>query len=253
MKKIYFLGAKTIGYNCLRYLLDYSHQLDIEVSAVFTNSQANPKDFSNILALCQANHIAVYESIDQILELSAVDYLISVQYHQILRSKHLTKASIAAINLHMAPLPEYRGCNQFSWAIVNGDCEFGTTLHIMAEGIDNGDIIAEKRFAMPENCWVEDLYQLTAEQSYQLFAESIPHIISGDITAKPQQSYTDRKQSFHLRKDIESLKELDLNWSKEKITRHIRATLMPGFEGPYFLLDGKKIRLALSDDYSNNI
>ncbi len=245
MKKIYFLGAKAIGYNCLKYLLDNKNQLNLEISAVFTNSKAGPQDFSNLVSLCQANHLELHDNIDDILQLPTADYIISVQYHQILRQQHLARATTLAINLHMAPLPEYRGCNQFSWAIINCDHEFGTTLHVMTSGIDDGDIIAEQRFFIPENCWVKDLYQLTVDRSYQLFTEAIPEIMNGNFTAKPQQDYVDRKGSFHLRKDIELLKEINLNWPAEKIERHLRATLMPGFDAPYFLLNGKKIILSL--------
>ncbi|MBK8684503.1 MAG: hypothetical protein IPN26_05660 [Bacteroidetes bacterium] len=73
-----------------------------------------------------------------------MDFLISVQYHQILNERHIQKARTLAINLHMAPLPEYRGCNQFSFAILDQYPEFGTTLHVMDERIDHGDILFEK-------------------------------------------------------------------------------------------------------------
>ena len=72
----------------------------------------------------------------------------------------------------MAPLPEYRGCNQFSFAIVDGKKEFGTTLHKMEEGIDNGDIIAESRFDIPENCFVKELYELTYKTSRSNYSKT---------------------------------------------------------------------------------
>jgi hypothetical protein len=47
--------------------------------------------------------------------------------------------------------------------------------------------------------------------------------------------------SLHMRKEMAALKVIDLNWDKEKTERHIRATSMPGFEPPYFLLNGEKV------------
>jgi hypothetical protein len=40
---------------------------------------------------------------------------------------------------------------------------------------------------------------------------------------------------------IEDLKKIDLSWNRNKIEKHIKATLMKGFEPPYFKLNGKKI------------
>ena len=45
---------------------------------------------------------------------------------------------------------------------------------------------------------------------------------------------------FHLRKDISKINIVDLDWPKEKIERHIRATAMPGFLGPFLDIKGTK-------------
>ena len=66
----------------------------------------------------------------------------------------------------MAPLPEYKGCNQFSFAIIDEVNEFGTTIHEIEASIDSGPIIAEKRFFINNNLWVKDLYELTEKITY---------------------------------------------------------------------------------------
>ena len=102
-----------------------------------------------------------------------VDFIYSVQYHQILKKEDIQKAGIIALNLHMAPLPEYRGCNQFSFALLDNKKEFGTTIHQLDAQIDHGDLLFEKRFPIPENCWIEQLYSLTYDASLLLFKESL--------------------------------------------------------------------------------
>ena len=179
---------------------------------------------------------------DEFINLESFDIAISVQYHKILKKHHIEKAEEIIINLHIAPLPEYRGCNQFSYAIINRDKEFGTTIHRLEEGIDSGAIMFEKRFPIPEDCWVRDLYQIACDNSLSLFQESLPQIISGDFELIPQTSLLpERKTSIHYRKEINNLKNIDLSWSKEKIERHIRATYMPGFEPPYTIINSTKI------------
>jgi methionyl-tRNA formyltransferase len=238
-KEIIFLGSKPIGYHCLAHLLQQQTALGYTVKGILTND--NPV-FSKDLSLTQlaAEHnIPVIASPD---EIPACDILYSVQYHLILQQQHISRARQRAVNLHMAPLPEYRGCNQFSFAILDGAATFGTTVHTMDARIDHGDILFENRFSIPENCWVNELYQLTYEASLQLFTSSLPAIINDEVHPVPQQDLLGiRTSSLHYRHEINQVKQIDLNWPEEKIQRHIRATYMPGFEPPYTLLNGTKV------------
>lgn len=170
------------------------------------------------------------------------DILYSVQYHEILKPGHINRASQIAVNLHMAPLPEYRGSNQFSYAIIDGKEEFGTTIHEIDARIDHGAVLFQKRFPIPQNCWVNELYQLTYDASIKLFKQTLSHIINGLYNPVPQQSLESKYgTALHYRNEIADLKNIDLGWEKEKIERHIRATYMPGFEPPYTIINGEKI------------
>jgi methionyl-tRNA formyltransferase len=241
-KKIVFLGSKPVGYQCLLWILDEQQKLDAEVIAILTNERREFGSGHNINELAGDRNIPVFSSPDEIPE---CDIIYSVQYHQILRQAHIDKAKQLAVNLHMAPLPEYRGSNQFSFAIIEGKEEFGTTLHKIDTRIDHGDILFQKRFPIPENCWVDDLYKLTVDASVNLFRQTLPHIILGNYQPVSQQLLEAKYgTSLHYRKEMSSLKEINLNWDKQKIERHIRATSMPGFEPPYCLLNGEKIHFT---------
>ena len=71
------------------------------------------------------------------------DFYLSVLWPDIVTPAQL---AVPWINLHPAPLPEYRGCNSYAHAIINGETEYGVTLHYMNEGVDTGPIIASPRF-----------------------------------------------------------------------------------------------------------
>lgn len=240
-KKIVFLGSKDIGFECLKELQKMTKKYNFLIAGVLTNQRGQ-----KIRNFCQKQKIKIISSLDDYLKMDKVDIAISVQYHEILRKKHIDKSELA-LNFHMAPLPEYRGCNQFSFAILNNDKTFGTTLHRLEEGIDSGDIIFEKRFKIPKNAWVEDLHKLTVEKTLELFKESIPKILQNDFKFLPQAKFKNRKKSFHLRKEIENIKLIDLSKSKKEIERQIRATYMPGFEPPYFIIDCKKFYIVKED------
>jgi len=240
MKNVVFLGAKKIGYSCLEVLTGW-HGHKLNVVGILTNARG-----TETRALAEEHGIPVIPNLESYVEFEErVDVAISVQYHEILKSRHIAKAADITVNLHMAPLPEYRGCNQFSFAIINDDSEFGTTLHRIDPGVDSGPIIAERRFKIPDDCWVEDLYELTFNHSVELFRSEILKIIGGDYTTTPQDEYlSTRKTSFHLRKEIEDIKQIDLSWPADRIERHVRATSMGGFEPPHTVIAGQQVYLV---------
>jgi len=242
MHNVVFLGTKSIGFDCLEYLINDSQKLEVNILGVLTKENKLDTVEKSISKLCELNDISLWESLDDLLnEEQEIDYLISVQYHKILDPVHIAKAKKLSINLHMAPLPEYRGCNQFSYAIIDGKKTFGTTIHLIDENIDSGDILFEKRFPIPPDCYVGELYKMTLHHSRTLFEESMPKILSNDIQPIKQQSLIkERGVSIHYRKEIEKLKQLDLDWSAEKIKRYIRATYFPPFSPPYFMVNEEK-------------
>ncbi len=231
MQSIIFLGSKPIGYYCLEYLLQQQTALNLKVIGVLSNDNITFNAALSVKRLAENNQIPIIETLE---EMPFVDIMYSVQYHQILKPQHLAKAKIA-FNLHMAPLPEYRGCNQFSFAIIDGKKEFGTTIHAMDASIDHGDIAFEKRFSIPENCWVQDLYTITEKESIHLFKETLPAIVNNNIEFVTQQSLLEKRgTSMHYRKDIHTIKQIDPTWPADKIDKHIRATSMPGFAPPFY-------------------
>ncbi len=246
MHNVVFLGTKSIGFDCLEYMINDSQKLNVNILGVLTKQTKLDDDEKSISKLCMLNGVPLWNSLEDLLNCETeIDFLISVQYHKILKAKHLDKANKFCINLHMAPLPEYRGCNQFSFAILDKKTTFGTTIHLIDENIDSGDILFEKRFPIPPDCFVSELYKMTLHHSKTLFIESIPKILKEDIKPIPQKLLIkERGISIHYRNEIEKLKRLNLNWSAEKIQDHIRATYFPPFSPPYFMVNGKKFFIS---------
>ena len=247
MKKIAFLGSKELGYNSLNYLILNSNSLQIELVAVLSNDRKLNCEDQSILELAKAHQIPVLTDPDELTSINPFDFLISVQYHKILTQEHIDCANELAINLHMAPLPEYRGCNQFSFAIIDGATQFGTTLHVMNTGIDTGDILFEQRFLIAKDETAKSLHKKTTEQSELLFRSSISKIITGNYTRTLQANfYNTRKQNFHLRNEVSEIKQIDCSWPDEKIDRYVRATYFPPFPPSFTIVNGKKIELSLN-------
>jgi methionyl-tRNA formyltransferase len=237
--RIVFLGSKPIGYQCLQYLLDKRAALDIEMVALRTRLRKEFSGDSDLAALAEQHQIPLLQSLD---EMPDCDIIYSVQHHELLQRRHIEKARIIAVNLHLAPLPEYRGCNQFSFAIMDGATEFGATVHAIDTLIDHGDVLFEQRFSVPEHCWVNELYELTFSAAIALFRDSLKPLLDGNYNRMPQAELRkERPASLHFRKEINELKQVDLSADAAIIERTIRATYMPGFEPPYTVIGGKKV------------
>ena len=245
MIRVAFLGSKEVGYSTLNYLIQNAAILDIQLVAVLSNDRKIKAQDKSVLELAKSHAINILNSLDELLNLEPVDYLISVQYHQILKQKHIDCAKKLAINLHMAPIPEYRGCNQFSFAIIEQAKEFGTTLHVMETGIDSGDILFESRFPITEKENVSSLHLKTTQESIILFEKSIAAILRGNYQRKPQSDFQNiRKFGFHLRSEVNDIKQIIMTWDDEKIDRYIRATYFPPFPPPFTVINGQKIDLS---------
>jgi methionyl-tRNA formyltransferase len=229
MREVTFLGGKEVGARCLEQLIERSSDLGFRISAVLPTPQG-----VTVRELAEKHELPIVSTLG---ELPDCDVMISVQYHQILKIRDIQKAKSIAVNLHMAPLPEYRGCNQFSLAIINDDKEFGVTIHQLTEGIDSGPIISERRFPVPERVWVNELVDISTDESVKLFRESIESLVLGSFELMDQSKLIPKRgTSLSFRKDVEKLKQLDLNWDAERLDRYIRALSMPGFEPPHAVL-----------------
>lgn len=83
-------------------------------------------------------------------------------------------------NFHPGLLPAYRGRDVCYHAIMNGETEFGATLHYMDENFDTGEIIGVRKFEIENWMTAGDLSQLTMLASQSLFTEYLPRILAGE-------------------------------------------------------------------------
>ncbi len=244
MKSILLLGGKQVGVSCFKHVLEHDESWGMSTVGIVAAQPRNPGERNHDLAELASRHgIPYYEDFPN--ELEGVDFLVSVQYHRVLSHREIEKARCLAVNLHMAPLPEYRGANQFSFAILNNEKEFGTTLHEMIPQVDAGDILVERRFRVEDDWSAKALYDKTVEESMKMFSEHIEEVLRMTIKGQPQRGVRrERPRYFYRKRDIEGFKEVDLHWPLEKIDRHVRAFDFPGFEPAYVLLEGQKIYLS---------
>ncbi|MFI0908779.1 formyltransferase family protein [Streptomyces sioyaensis] len=79
------------------------------------------------------------------------DHLLSIVNPAILDAAELRTPREMAINFHSSPLPRYAGVHQTAWAVLNGEQHYGVTWHVMAEGVDSGDILVQEHFPLEDD------------------------------------------------------------------------------------------------------
>ena len=77
-------------------------------------------------ALWYSNSAPIWRGYTEKVKLA--DVVVSVLYDQLFTEEFI-KSKKAVYNFHPGILPEYRGAGLYSWAIINGEKEFGITLH----------------------------------------------------------------------------------------------------------------------------
>lgn len=251
MPSVAFLGSHPLGEACLARLHDHTA---FDVRTVVTY----PADYDgwwdgSVHALADELGYPVLTTEQQArIRETPVDYLISVYYPNILGSELLDHPTATALNLHQAELPRYRGSNVFSHSILNAREDdywrHGTTLHVMAEQVDAGDIVDRRLVDITESDTARSLYEKTRDASIELFENALPVIAAGDIEkhATPQSEF-DGPRYFYAKDSLDGRKAVPPDRLVNAPTETydlVRALDFPPHEPAYTTLDGERVYLT---------
>ena len=165
------------------------------------------------------------------LDILRPEFLLSFQAAPILRGPLIATARTAAINLHYAPLPRYRGVAPIAWALINGETHHGVTLHLIDEGIDSGPIVAVQAVPIDPHDTGRTLYDRCAAAGLALFGAWWPRLRDRDIVeATPQ----DESAALYYNRWALDFTDLRVRWNADcaVIVNRIRAFIFPPFQYP---------------------
>jgi len=154
------------------------------------------------------------------------DLLISMSFNQILKRDILDIAPLGFINCHAGALPFYRGRNPLNWVLINGETEFGITVHYIDEGIDTGDIIAQELFNISPEDDYSSLLELAISECAKVLFKAVSQLKEGAITRVKQSSISPVGSYFGRR--IEGDEIIDFRWAATRVHNFVRAITLPG-------------------------
>lgn len=154
------------------------------------------------------------------------DMLVSMSFNQIFRSKIVNKTSNGIINCHAGKLPFYRGRNVLNWALINDEKELGVTVHYVDSGIDTGDIILQKTYAITDDDDYNSLLNRSHGYCADVLYEAMESIAEKKATRIPQTTFDTPGFYCPQRKNGDEV--LDWNQPSRDIFNFVRAICLPG-------------------------
>ena len=176
------------------------------------------------------------EALDIVKKL-APELIVVVAYGKILPKEILDEPAYGCVNIHASLLPKYRGASPLQHALLNGETVTGVTAMYMDEGLDTGDIIAQREWRITDADDANAMYERAAEEGFGLLLDVIGDIEDGGATRTPQNA---AEASFAppLTKDMGLFSFSD---DASEIVNKVRGLCR--WPVAYFMLDGKKIKV----------
>jgi methionyl-tRNA formyltransferase len=250
--RIIYCANNLVGWEILSWLKKENEN----VVGLIVHSPEKQKYGEKILSVFNFSEDKIFygNSLNEPKTLDAIRHLqpdiaISVYFGYIFKKSFLDIFPMGCINLHPAFLPYNRGAYPNVWSIIDGT-PAGTTLHYVNEGIDSGDIISQKQIVTHITDTGETLYHRLESASVDLFKETWPKILTGDIYPVSQRKC---EGTCHKVNDVDKIDEIDLNrnYNAGELINILRARTFPPHQGAYILQNQKKIyvNIQLLDEF----
>lgn len=147
------------------------------------------------------------------------DLIAVAAFGQILSPKLLALPKYGCLNVHASLLPRWRGASPINAAILNGDLNSGVTIMKMAEGLDDGPILAQESTPIQPGETAGSLSERLSSMGADLLVKTIPPFISGEILSTEQDH--SKSTYAHLLKRKDGL--LDFHQKAGDLARQVRA------------------------------
>ncbi len=176
---------------------------------------------------------------------------ISVRYNKIFKTSFFSAFQPGIVNLHGGELPRYRGANIANYAILENAEQGAGSIHFIAEGLDEGDIVERTFFDVSENETAHSFFIKTLGSLKEAFLRMLQKIENqgeAGILGIPQQHFINKGETArtYYKKGIEKHRYIDftkkeLSW--EMIDRTARAFYFPGHQGAFLKNNDQLIEL----------
>lgn len=226
--KLLLMADQKVGSEIFRWLLQ-EFPNDIAMLVV-TSENEIWEEARNANSPC-----AVFESADQICATAGqleIDLGVLAWWPTIIKNPLIDLPRMGFINTHPSMLPYNRGRHYNFWALVE-QAPFGVSLHMVDEGVDSGDVVAQQQIPYGWEDNGESLYRLAQKSTIELFQETYPSIRELEFRRIPQDPSLG---SFHRAAELDPASEikLDDSYVARDLLNLLRARTFAGHPSCWF-------------------
>ena len=209
-------GKNSIAIDVLKYVLEkYSH---IKVVACVNRTENYINNWQYSFGKYCLDRKVEIVNLEQLFNYPNL-YLFSMEFDQLIDTRKFVSKKL--FNIHFSLLPAFKGMFTSALPILYNANETGVTLHLIDDGIDTGDIIAQEKFIIENEYDCRDLYMNYLKRGTDLVILNFDKLLTNNFVAKKQpylgSSYFSKKTIDY--KNI----VIDLNKTAHEISRQIRA------------------------------
>lgn len=135
------------------------------------------------------------------------DLLISVSCPQKIGGRILSLPRVAGINIHSSLLPRYAGLAPYYWVLAEGEAETGTTVHLLTEKFDEGNIITQRRIPISPGVSSLRLFAELSRQGSHALVDAVNLVLDG-FRGEPQDL---SNRSYYSHPNYDSYRRLRRN------------------------------------------
>lgn len=239
--RVIFFGNHTVGVRALQAILESDQIVGVVAHPI------DPEDgvrYESVYQFARQQKLNVVRSAggDQTLPGWVAecrpDLLWVTDYRYLLSPEILDLSPGGAVNLHPSLLPLYRGRAALNWAILNGEREVGLTAHMLDDGLDSGDIVAQVRVPLGLEQDVGDALRMLYPVYAQITREVLAWFRCGCVPR--------RRQDHRLATTFPRRRPEDgrIDWSQpaERIVNLVRAVARP-YPGAFSDIAGRRLTI----------
>ena len=226
-KTVVFFGSGPIAAQSLELLLKHT-----PIEAVITKPQPRRNTPAPVLAIAKQHNLPVRtphnkQSLSTLFKQTSFSSKIGlvIDYGIIISKDVIDSFPLRIANSHFSLLPQWRGPDPLSFTILSGQSETGVSLMLIDEKMDEGPLLAQAPYTVPDHVYRPALAADLITISDSLIEHILPAYVEGSIDPMPQEIATIASSAVPSYAHIIKKSDGGIDWSKpaERIEREIRA------------------------------
>jgi methionyl-tRNA formyltransferase len=147
-----------------------------------------PQSSAVLAALREASPIPVYAFSNHPIPTYCwhAELIVVAGWRHLVPPEILSRARLGTIGFHSAKLPEYPGRAPVPWTFLRGDEFAYNTMLYLDEGVDSGDIIAERRLRLVDSDTPQTVYEWMAQSGVAMLRQHLTALLAGTAPRTPQ-------------------------------------------------------------------